>query len=90
MNYGKTLGIQIDNSLIPCTNSNPLSAILNCADLCTANHEAMASLLDQVSQNLHEQGDAQRLLEELRIEVSLRRPPFVQVLLLKTISSAAR
>lgn len=54
----------------PILASNPLSAILNCADLCTANHETIASILDQLSLQVHDE-DGQRLIEEVRVEVSL-------------------
>lgn len=63
--------------------SNPLSAILNCADLCTANHETIATLLDQIGQSLSEDEDMQQLMDDLRIEVSrfagcLRQYSFVR------------
>lgn len=47
---------------------NPLSAILNCADLCTANHETIASLLDQFGQQV-EDDEVQRMIDEMRVEV---------------------
>lgn len=57
---------------------NPLSAILNAAELSVANHDNMATALETVSEQV-DSGNLLTLLEEARNEVSLKmrqlRPP---------------